>query len=192
MKKMKIYVLVLFTALFSQFSLFANIQTVTLRWTAGQCSSSCIRGLTDQYNKLAGVSSVQMDQNAGQAILTWRPNVIFSYPQLQAATAMIGIFLQEIRMRVTGTITHDDQNFALISIGDGTTFQLLGPLTPSSSGMTIIANPATHPLPPYLQEQLLTAENNQQIVTVEGPLFEAHRSPPLYLIAGSVSVENPR
>lgn len=192
MKKERLMFLLTITATFLQTSLFGNIHSATLRWTPGQCSASCARALTDQWNRLEGVASVQMDQNAGQAILTWRPNAIFSYPRLHAATAMVGIYLKEIRLTVSGTITHNAQIISLVSLGDGTTFQLLGPLAPSSSGQTIVASPASHPIPPYLHEQLLAAESNQQVVTIEGPLFEAYRAPPLYLIAGSVSVENPK
>ena len=77
-----------------------------------------------------------------------------------------------IRDRVRGTIVHYYDKLFLVSLGDGSRFELLGPLIIEPNRYTIKANIANHPLPADRLDRLLEAERRNELITIEGPLFE--------------------
>lgn len=176
--------------LFSFFSLHAEIEQITFTWTAAECQANCAALLNLELSKIYGVSEVQVDLNAGQANLKWKPRIAFSYYPLNAAVRMVGPHIRNIRMRVKGKIKHDISNVKLISEGDGTEFYLLNPITPVAGQYVPTHSVFNRELTPDLKKQLLDAESKKQMVTIDGPLFEAYRSPPLMLVVENVSVED--
>lgn len=170
----------------------AEIEHVSVKWVSAACLESCAHGLQQQFSKIPGVAEVSVDQAAGRADLRWKPNAPFAYYPIHAAMSMIGPSIKNLRVRVKGTIKHDAKTVSLVSLGDYTTFILLSPLTPSPNEYTIMYNVETHKLLPNMREQLLQAEANKQTVTIEGPLFQPERAPPLLLITETVNVTKPK
>jgi hypothetical protein len=192
MRSMKFYTFGILSSLLAfHLSCLAEVEEIIIKWTPGICLETCTQSLEQQYNKVKGVTTVSVNQTAGQANLTWQPNIPFSYMQLYYATKMIGVSIHDFRVTVRGTITHDDRSVILTSIGDGTQFHLLGPIVPSIHNQVIEDNIQNHTLSPNRRDQFINAQSNNQIVTVSGPIFEGWRSPPIYLVVEQVSVKNP-
>lgn len=152
-----------------------EVVQVIVKWNAAICLNACTPGLEKNLTAIKAVRDLQINSRAGMAIMGWSPTIQFSYEPFNLATRMVGIRVSDIRVKVRGTIAHDAENFYLVSLGDSSRFRLIGPILPNPDQYTIRQNPETHPLAPSLVTQLLNAEKNQELVTVEGPLFEPNR-----------------
>jgi hypothetical protein len=173
----------------------AEIQRVNVQWTAQLCQDSCVRGLRDQFLRQSGVADADINQSAGQATLRWKPNVPFTYTAIQNAMSMIGLHINTLRVMAKGRISHDSNSVRLTSGGDGTVFVLLGLIQPSPTQYVQKYNVATHQLNDDMRDYLLQFEQSDQEVSIDGPLFEPWRSPPmaLQLIVEKIQpVENPQ
>lgn len=168
----------------------AEVQQVTLTWTAALCQGSCVQGLERQFRKINGVDDVAINQAAGQANLKWKPGIAFTSTSVYNAMAMIGLYIKTVRVRVVGEVSNSGQTFYLVSSGDGTPFMLLGSIQPSQTQYVQKQNMQTRLLDPATQQQLMQYAQAHQQIVIEGPLFEAYRSPPqpLMLIAERIQV----
>ncbi|MBA3957486.1 MAG: hypothetical protein H0X51_03705 [Parachlamydiaceae bacterium] len=189
---LKKFTVSLLLSLCCQFVLQAEVQKVTIKWTAMACKELCVQGLAKQFYLIKGVSNVQIDQGAGQAILTWKPDQIFTFAPINTAMSMIGLAINNIQIKVRGTVRHDDRTVTLVSIGDGTLFQLIGPVMPSPSQYVIQYNTGSRTLPPHLREELLEGEAGSQVAMIEGPLLMPERSPPLQLVIERLQFSKPQ
>lgn len=169
----------------------AEIERVMVKWTPSLCQDSCVQGLKKQFANQQGVAEVEINQPAGQANLKWKPNVAFTFQAIHNAMAMIGLYINDLRVIVTGKISHDGNTVRLTSPTDGTTFQLLGPTQAQPLQYAQKYNIATHDLSEDTRQALLAAEKANQKVTIEGPIFEPYRAPPLRLIIERMQIENP-
>jgi hypothetical protein len=174
------------------YDLKAEISDITITWRAAQCIGRCQKLLSEQFGKIYGVSKVDVNLAAGQANLKWKPNVAFSFYQINTAMRLVGPAISNIRLKVKGKIQADRGQVKLISEGDGTTFYLLNPITPSGTKYVITGSIYNRQLSPDVRKQLLDAAAKKQLVIVEGPLFEPYRSPPLYLVIEHLSFEDPK
>lgn len=171
--------------------LHAEIQEVTITWTAQECLGSCAQGLYAQFKKIPAVSEININQSAGRATLKWRPNAPFSYQSIDTAMRLIGLYINNIKVSVRGTVVHDSPTtFRVLSIGDHSSFTLLSVPTAAPNQYVVQNNVQNRTLPPSTINQLLQAQQNNQTVTVSGPLFEPWRSPPVYLIIEHISFSN--
>ena len=164
----------------------AEIESITIKWTPLLCQQSCIAGLEKQFRNINGVADVVMNQPAGMATLRWKPDVALTFPPINTAMSMIGLSINDLRVKVRGTISHDAKTVTLNSLGDNTRFLLMSPVTPKRFEMAEEFNPATHILSPSQRDQFLQAQDADQVAIVEGPIFEPERSPPLKLVVGNV------
>ena len=180
----KIFILFLF---FAPFSLRSEIQTITVQWTSALCQPSCIKGLTKEFKKIKSLADLTIGPNT--AVLYWKPTAPFSYYTVDRAMQMIGLSINQISIKVQGKISHTKTKVTLISSGDKTRFDLYGTIQPNPLQYTEKYNIASHPLSLSLRTQLLEIEKNDSLVTIEGPLFEPDRSPPLQLIVEKISVQ---
>jgi hypothetical protein len=173
----------------------ADIEKVTVQWTQARynCDAGCLRLLDNQFRRISGVSDVAIDQGAAQATLQWNPNVPFSYTAIDTAMRMVGPSIDNlgVRLKVRGTIRHDANSVTLISLGDNTNFFLLSPITPSSTQFVDTESVASRPLWPQVRTELLDAEAQNLIVTIDGPLFQPERAPPFYIIVEQKKVSKP-
>jgi hypothetical protein len=183
-------VLCLVSFLTIQFPLRAEIETFTIKWTSMLCLQSCNELLYSEFLKMPSVADVIMDPGAGTAIIRWKPEAPFTYAAIGAVMSKVGLAIQDMRVKVRGTII-PGPNPILVSLGDQTQFVLLGPIEPSRTDFTITANPQAHALSPQLREQLTQAGNEQKMVIIEGPIFEPERSPPLKMIVQNIQIINP-
>lgn len=182
-----------FLFLFTCFAanLQAEIESITIKWTALECQKSCIAGLERYFRNINGVADVQMDQPGGQAVLRWKPNVQLTFMPINNAMQMIGLSINDLRIKVRGTISHDERSVTLNSTGDNTRFLLMSVATPKTTVMTEEFNPQTHILSPAQREEFLDAQAADQVAVVEGPIFEPERSPPLKVLVEKVRFEKP-
>lgn len=169
------YLFLIMGFLVSSLSLKAEVEEIVMKWNALECLNVCIPTLTEQLQFIPNIDNLQINARAGTAVMRWKPNYFFSYEPFNLATRTVGIRIADFRMRVRGTINHQYDNYYLVSLGDNTSFLLLGPLRAEPGRYTIQHNIANHPLSPELRRKLLTAANNNLVVEIEGPLFEPLR-----------------
>lgn len=171
----------------------AEIEKITLRWTAQLCQNSCTKLLENEFRKIHGVNEISIDQGSGQATLTWKEKVPFQYTSINTAMHMVGISLRDIRIRVKGTIKHSGDVFYILSEGDNTRFDLVNPVIPHANGQAAEFNAAARKLTPPLRQKLLDGEAAKQIATIEGPVFMPERMTiPTQLVLDQLSFSDPK
>ncbi len=181
---MKISVrLSIFAAIMFINTLSASIESISLTWLASVCRLECARNLDKQFHAIPAVNNVQINQDAGKAIMTLKPNAPFTFAPFNAAMEMVGLSIHDIRIIVKGSISRQGDEYLLISSGDNTPFVLVNPVVPQP-GYVVQYNAlaANRKLTPALLDQLEKARDARQVVTIEGPLFMPERSPPLMLV----------
>jgi len=178
-----------FLIILVQGSIQAEIQNISLKWTAGQCNNgSCSNIFSQQFARIQGVSEFNINLPQGQATLHWKPGFKFTYGPINTAMALVGLSLNDIHVTVKGTITHDAKgNFTLTSLGDGTIFVLMNPIKPAKDQYVEQFSPYNRSLTPELQTQLIAGQTEQKIATITGALFQPERSPPLQLVIEDLS-----
>jgi hypothetical protein len=162
----------------------AEIQTVTLRWVAANCNPHCNQLLAQQFHRIPGVASINMNSTAGQMDVRWRPNFPLNFQQINVAFSNVGPSIQDFRVRVRGTVEMNGTQIFLRSIGDNTLFQLLGlpQAQPNQFVQVNSYNPMNFPLNPGMRQQLLQAGSEHRVTVIEGPILAPERSPPWMLI----------
>lgn len=171
--------------------LHAEIEKVVIKWTPQLCTDSCVKGIYHYMKGVDSIAEIKVNKEAGQADIRWKPQASFSYFTVNQPMQMVGLYVKDMRLRVRGTIVQTKMNMKLISLGDNTSFTLLSPIQPSGVNMPQVNNPESHYLMPEVRQKLLDAEANHQVVTIEGPLFEGWRSPPLLLIVEQLHISKP-
>lgn len=173
-------------------SLQAEIEKVTIRWTALLCKGACPRLLEKEFRKINGVKEIAIDQGGGQLTLTWKEKIPFQYTSVNTAMHMVGLSIRDIRIRVKGSIKHTGDNFYIVSEGDNTRFDLLNPVIPNPGGQAAEFNASARKLTPALRQQLLQGEVEKQIATIEGPVFMPERmTVPTQIIIDQLSFNSP-
>jgi len=169
-----------------------EVQSVKFSWTATLCQTSCPKQLEKEFRKIPGVTDVITDFGAGQAELHYQPNAPFSWTPIQRAMQMVGLYIKSMRVKVHGTIVHNSQNVTLVSIGDGTRFEIVNAVIPNTQGQSNTYNlSGARALTPQMRQKFLDAEALGQEATIEGPLFMPHRAPPLQIVAEQINFSNP-
>lgn len=172
--------------------LHAQVEKVTIRWTAMLCQGSCPRLLEKEFRKINGVKEIAMDQGGGQLTLTWKEKVPFQFTSVNTAMHMVGLSIRDIRIRVKGFVKHTGDTFYIVSEGDNTRFDLLNPVIPHPGGQASEFNASTRKLTPALRQQLLLSETEKQIATVEGPVFMPERmTVPTQIVIDQLSFSAP-
>lgn len=151
--------------------LTAEVEEIVMKWNAALCLNNCVPLLARQLSYVKNLADVQLNDRAGVAVMRWKPNYPFSYEPFNLATRTVGVRIEDFRLRVRGTINQNGDNFFLVSMGDNTSFLLLGPAT-SLPGRYIPKNIASHPLSPIMRERLALAAQRRDVVIIEGPLYQ--------------------
>lgn len=186
-KKIKFIPLLLL--LFSMMDIYGEIQYVTLQWTPGQCELDCVSMVTKKLSAIPGVASVSVSPDLGEAKLQWKPNMKFSYKEIDFTMREVGLANRVTHIRVLGTIIHDNSSVTLVSLGDYTPFKLLGNLEASSIEYVNRHNPLSYPLSPLTRDRLLQIQENSKTVIIQGRLFDPYRYFfTQYLIVDSIDV----
>lgn len=179
--------LLLFLIFFT--SLKAEVQQVTLVWQPGLCAVSCVKELDKQLTRVPGVAKVDINEGSGRAYLTWKPDAPFSFQPLNAAVRYVGIRVNDIHLKVRGRVMQEGNQIKLISSGDNTSFTLLNPVVPQQRQYVVQYNPEVRKLSPQTQADLVEAQKNDWMVTIEGPFFEPYRSPPNMLVVEQMNID---
>ncbi len=162
--------------------LAAEIQKVQVKWNPAFCTGGCVQLLARNFQNVTAIAQVNINGPGGQADLRWKPNFPFSYTPVNNAMQMVGVSWYEFRVKVRGILSFDRNFVYLTSLGDNTVFILLAPAQPQPGQFNVSYNIASLQLPPYLRAQLEQGARENRVAIVDGPLFQAERSPPLYLV----------
>jgi hypothetical protein len=155
----------------------AEVEFIQIRWNAFKCLDICTPLIEKNLNAIRNVTNVQINARSGVATMGWSPNYPFSYEPFRLASSAAGIHIDDMRIRIRGTIGHDFDNFYLVSIGDDSRYLLLGPISTVPGRYIPKYNMASYPLSRDTKEQLLEAEKNGLTVVISGPLYLPSRYP---------------
>ncbi len=167
----------------------AEVEQIILHWNAAICFDICLPRLESSLNSIASVSNVRTDARSGTAVMDWDPKIPFSYEPFRIAAAAAGIYVTDMRIKVKGNISHAGDIFYLISLGDGASFQIIGPLRADPNLYVPRYNLASGPLSLGTKEQLLEAER-KGAVTIAGPLYLPAQYPRI-IIAEQIKIQAP-
>lgn len=173
------YFFIFLTFLFG--SICAEIVNVNIQWQSQTCPLTCAQNLASQFQKIPGVAEIVMNTKGGYANLRWRPGVPFYYAQIKGAMQAVGSGIDDIRIKVRGTLRFEKQTVSLTSLGDNSVFYLLGPLI-AGQGMTVYNSLENHQLSKETLARLVEGYQQNRIAVVEGPLFQPWRYPYLWLV----------
>lgn len=167
----------------------AEIQQVTISWTANLCRTECVKNLYTQLGSIPSVKEVRINQGAGKAFIFLKPNAPFSFAPFNAAMQMVGLSIIDIRVRAKGPIVNQGQDYILLSSGDNTPFTLINPVIPERNDYVVQYNAGAvnRRLSPSNVQKFEDAKKSREIATIEGPLFLPERSPPILLVVEQVS-----
>lgn len=172
--------------------LHAEVLEVFVSWNSFSCRERCAELLRERFEKMPQVESVAMNASAGNARLKWNPLSPFSYQVVKAQLQRVGVGLNELRVRVRGRGVQSGKGVALVSLGDSTRFTLISPLRTRPEKYVARPDGSKLDLSPSLQDKVLIAAQEDKAIVVEGPLYQPHRSPPLYLIVSRLQIEKKR
>lgn len=171
----------------SHTDLFSEIKVISFNWTPGLCPQNCEVELERQLRTVPEIENVVINQNGGR--ISWKPDLQFSFVPINQASRMTGIRILTTRIKVKGKIEESMGNFYIVSSGDNTRIQLLGPIEASVDRYVIQQNIDSHPLTPNIRAQLMEAEKKKQLVSIDGPLFEPERIIILAMIIENITEE---
>jgi hypothetical protein len=163
-------------------NLAAEIELLTVKWTALNCLDACTRTVINQFRRLGGTAELIVSQQGAQASVRWKPYAPFRVDAIVAVMSSAGLRSSDIRVRVRGTIMRSGRALVLRSLGDNTMFILLGPAEASMTRYVPENSLDAHPLSPEMTQQLLAAERDSVVTVIEGPLFTPMRQAGIYLI----------
>jgi hypothetical protein len=171
----------------------ADVEHVVVKWSPQLCKSTCTKQLHDLFSKLPGVANLTIDEGNGVMELNWKEKAPFSYTNLDWTMRKIGLYMTYVRVKATGNIVKVNKTYYLDSEHDRTRFNLLGMAIPQSGVLAVQTNSIfNRPLSQDNIELLEEAMKNKLLVTIDGPLFEPWRSPPLWLVMEQAVVAQPK
>lgn len=172
------------------YALSAEIEMITLEWDNIACQNSCAELMQRELSKVKDVTNVSVSQQNGMATMQWKAQKRFSFPSIDSAVKKVGLHIKAFRVTVRGTISEKNKKFYIHSIGDETTFNLLGSATDNPDKNRYIPQQSRYnrPLTEEQKEVLRTAIDQEQIVVIEGPIYSPYQFPPLDLVIGSIRI----
>lgn len=169
--------------------LHAEILEVFVSWNSYSCDQKCAEMIRNKFENMKQVESVNFNPSAGNIRLKWNPTSPFSYQIIKTQLQMVGVGLNELRVRARGRGVQAGKSVVLVSSGDNTRFTLISPLKARPEEYIALPDGSNLELAPSLQEKVLTAAAEDKVIVVEGPIYQGHRSPPLYLITSRLQIE---
>src|SRR5262245_49677348 len=140
------YWLSLFALLMMVNSLGGEIEEIRIQWNAQKCLDACSAQIETNLKAIKEVTNVQTDKHAGIAVMKWNSQRPFNFDPFKLAIAAAGIGIDEMRLSVSGKITHDTQNTYLTSTDDNTRFTLVSSSNPQPGQYVPKYRLATRPL----------------------------------------------
>ena len=158
-----------------------EILSVDVFWAHGSCRDSCTKILETQLRQTKEIESVSTSTTSNMASITWKKTEPFTYKALKLPFQRVGVGIDNIRVKVKGTLSPSKDRIVLVSSENKTTFDLV-------SLNKAKGTPALLSLDPQFRATFLEYAEKRTPVIIEGALYQAHRSPPLYLLVEKVTV----
>jgi hypothetical protein len=180
MLKYKLFILS-FLCVFSQINLLqGEIESVEIFWRHGACQYNCTKLLEERLREAPQIESVTTSTTSNMASLKWKKNERFDYRLVKRPFQRVGVGIDNIRLKVKGTISPSQNRIVLVSLEDNTNFDLVSIDKQGSHASKLTIDPK-------FKQSFLDYAKNHTTVTVEGALYQPHRSPPLYLLVERVT-----
>ncbi|MFQ5729280.1 MAG: hypothetical protein ACE5GN_02850 [Waddliaceae bacterium] len=167
----------------------AEVLEVVVIWNSISCNEKCAQILAKSFQKMKQVQEVRVNPTSGITILKWKPKSAFSYYPIKSTMQMIGVGVNDIRVKVRGKAKEQGNEVALFSLEDNTRFVLVSPITPLPEDYTVNPNPYDRSLSSDLRERILQEVKQDKVLVIEGPLYQPAKSPPLQLVVERIQIE---
>ncbi|NGX42899.1 MAG: hypothetical protein K940chlam7_01187, partial [Chlamydiae bacterium] len=168
---------------------YSEVLEVRITWSSTACNEDCAKLLSKQFMKIKQVEKVSTNPVTGVTVLNWKPKQPFSYYPIKTTMQVVGVGVNDIRVRVRGKVKEQGRSVVLFSEQDNTRFVLVSPIVPDPERYTTKPNPYLRELTPNVRERILKEAENDKILVIEGPLNRPARSPPLQLVVERIQVE---
>lgn len=151
---------------------------ITAAWDPIECEKSCLFNLQKEFSSTHKVADLDIRKDSGIVTFRWLPTVPFDFTVIKRAFQLVGLGLQTVDIELRGVVKwKDDNNVTLLSIGDGTVFQLIGPLLFKQNSYVNPGNKASYPIEGELKANLQKASREQKVVVIKGTLFMPRLAP---------------
>lgn len=161
-------------------TLHGDIQSIDIFWRHGACEYNCTKLLEERLSELPQVESVTTSVKSYMASIRWNKTARFEWTPIKRAFQRVGVGIDNIRMKIEGTISPGSARIVLISTGDNTNFDLIS-LNKEQSNASLLA------IDPKFKQEFLKYAKDRTTLIVEGSLYQPHRSPPLYLLVERIT-----
>lgn len=169
--------------------MFAEIDKITVTWNNAACTVKCGELIEKNLSEIKELDHANVTPSTGSANLKWKPGAHFSYTPIKVAMQMVGVGVNEVRMRVRGVVKEEGKDVVLYSLGDNTRFLIVSPLRPELTQPIISPHPSLRELSPQLRNRILPDAKQGKIMVIEGPLYKPVRSPPLMIVVERIQIE---
>ncbi len=170
--------------------LSAEVVWVKVSWDPTSCPGSCYPVLERRLNAIKGVADAHYNFVEGEATLRWKPGYQYEDRLIKTAVAWVGIAIEDIAIKIRGSIFHGEKQVYVASLGDETKLPLISAPKPEQGRYVIRKGEGAHKLDSKERERLLQAEENFELITIEGRIFQPYR-PPVRLMIDRVSYPTP-
>jgi len=172
--------------------LFADLPLIRLQYQQGVEFPSSYALLEKQLKAIPQILDVQLDQNTAVASIRWKPNVPFSFSQINLASRSAGANLDNVLVTVRGTVEEVGTSYQIRSLGDNTIFKLLGPYETGPGQVAARETTQGRKLTPEQKQKLQAAQAENLVITVTGSLLNPTRYLELYLDIEKISLPTSR
>lgn len=166
-----------------------EVLEVFISWNSYLCDDQCAELIKKRFESVKQVESIDVNAKAGNARIKWNPKSMFTYQAIKTQLQLVGVGLSELRVRVRGRGVPQGEGAALISLGDNTRFNLISPIQVAPGEYAALPDGSQLSLAEGLKEKILSSAREKKVIVIEGPIYQGHRSPPLYLIVSRLQIE---
>jgi hypothetical protein len=166
--------------LFSWTSIQGEIQMVEIFWRHGACQYNCTKLLEGKLSEVPQIESVTTSTTSNMASIKWKKYDQFTYLLVKRPFQRVGVGIDNIRLKVKGTLSPSQDRIVLVSTEDNTNFDLVSINKEKS-------HPSKLTIDPKFKQTFLDYAKDQKTLIVEGALYQPDRSPPLYLLVERVT-----
>ncbi len=170
-------------------TLQSEVLEVFISWNSYLCDDKCADLIKRRFESMKQVESIEVNSGSGSAKIKWNPESLFSYQAVKTQLQMVGVGLSELRVRVRGKGVPQGKGAALISSGDNTRFNLISPIRGTPGEYIALPDGSQLSLADGLKEKILSSAQEKKTIVIEGPIYQGHRSPPLYLVVSRLQIE---
>ncbi len=144
-----------------------------MTWNKASCAGSCLALLQRTLDRYPPVGAYKLDGEKGIAYIRWKPESNFDLISIKRIYQSVGFGfgIGDVMVKVRGVVIKKGKDFLLKSLGDNSTFRLLGPPHPGTTNFNSTGSWQSYPLTADQRSQLQLGYQDHLVVEVSGGIF---------------------